>query len=177
LFVLFQTTIFSMLLALFFALSLRSLTEGAPIIPEGATPKDSGISCQQFRTLPSIVYSCLLTMFACTWTAVHPNLPDPDDSKRRVFGRRMKIVLVALLAPEYILFWALTQRKAAKELVKAAKAGEPSVIKLELSVKRYCSKSGARALDNCARLFPRHGWLRPRRFTRHPTSSSHTWET
>jgi hypothetical protein len=116
-----------MLLALFFALSLRSITIGAPIIPEGATPKDSGISCQQFRTLPSIVYSCLLTMFACTWTAVHPNLPAPDDSKARVFGRRMKIVLVAILAPEYILFWALQQRKAAKELVKAAKAGEPNV--------------------------------------------------
>jgi hypothetical protein len=66
-------------------------------------------------------------MFACTWTAVHPNLPAPDDSKIRVFGRRMKIVLVALLAPEYILFWALMQRHAAKELVNAAKAGEPNV--------------------------------------------------
>jgi hypothetical protein len=117
-----------MILVLFFAMSLRSLTEGAPIIPEDETPKDFGITCQQFRTLPSIVYSCLLTMFACMWTAVHPNLPDPDGSKVRVFGRRIKIVLIALLAPEYILYWALEQRKAAKALVKAAKAGEPSVI-------------------------------------------------
>jgi hypothetical protein len=68
-------------------------------------------------------------MFACTWTAVHPNLPGPDDSKVRVFGGRMKIVLVALIAPEYVLFWALMQRNAAKALVAAAKAGEPSIIK------------------------------------------------
>jgi hypothetical protein len=39
----------------------------------------------------------------------------------------MKIVLIALLAPEYILFWALMQRKAANALVTAAKAGEPNV--------------------------------------------------
>jgi hypothetical protein len=115
-----------MILALFFALSLRSLTDGAPIVPEDATPKESGVTCQQFRTISSIIYSCLLTMIACTWTAVHPNLPGPDDSKIQIFRRRMKVVLVTLIAPEYTLFWALMQRQAAQELVKAAKKGELS---------------------------------------------------
>ena len=112
-----------MILALFLALSLYNLTKGAPIIPEDATPRESGVVCQQFRTLSSIIYSCLLTIFACTWTAVHPNLPGPDDSKIQVLRRRLKIVLVTLVAPEYTLYWALMQRKAAKELVKAAKRG------------------------------------------------------
>jgi hypothetical protein len=116
-----------MLLALSFALSLRDVTEGAPIIPENATPQESGITCQQFRTISSIVYSCLLTLFACTWTAVHPNLPAPDDNKIKAFWRRLKVVLVTLIAPEYTLYWALMQRQSARALVKAAKAGGPMV--------------------------------------------------
>jgi hypothetical protein len=117
-----------MIIAILGALALRSLPDGAPIIPVDATPQESGIACQQFRTLSSILYSCFLTMFACTWTAVHPNLPGPSDGRIRIFGRKMWLVLVTLLAPEYILFWALMQRNAAKRLLAAAKQGPPALL-------------------------------------------------
>ena len=165
-----------MLLAIFFALSLHSLTESAPIIPENATPKEWGITCQQFRTISSIIYSCLLTIFACTWTAVHPNLPGPNDNKFQVFGRRMKVVLVTLIAPEYTLFWALLQRRAAKELVKAAKEGElnPYSDVNWPSSMEHLSQSRARALDDRSRILFGYGRLRLGRSPRYSSASSYT---
>jgi len=31
------------------------------------------------RSLRDIIWSCVLTMSLCTWVAVHPNIPSPDD--------------------------------------------------------------------------------------------------
>jgi hypothetical protein len=105
------------------AQSLYSLTQGAPTIPTNATPEEVATKCQEFRTTSSIVRSCAITLFACAWTAVHPNLPGPDDSKLQIFGRRMRLVGVTLLVPEYTLYWALTQRVAASRMLKEAKDG------------------------------------------------------
>ncbi|KAF9065796.1 hypothetical protein BDP27DRAFT_1297995 [Rhodocollybia butyracea] len=57
------------------------------------------------RTVPEIIWSCLTTIFACTWVAVHPNIPSRHDSYRDLLWRRVKILAVALIAPEYIILW------------------------------------------------------------------------
>ncbi|KAK0440047.1 uncharacterized protein EV420DRAFT_1227964, partial [Desarmillaria tabescens] len=63
------------------------------------------------HTLSSIVWSCLATVFACTWLAVHPNVPRRNITNRAIFFaiERMKIVAIALLAPEVIVAWAAEQ--------------------------------------------------------------------
>src|ERR1700691_5725134 len=37
------------------------------------------------RTKTSIVWSCLVTIFSCTWVAVHPNIPGPNAKRWPVF--------------------------------------------------------------------------------------------
>jgi len=61
------------------------------------------------RTLWNIIWSCLATIFACTWLAIHPNIPAPDEGFFRVNLRRAKIMVVGLVAPELIILWAMRQ--------------------------------------------------------------------
>ncbi|PBK87170.1 hypothetical protein ARMGADRAFT_876665, partial [Armillaria gallica] len=64
------------------------------------------------RTLFNIVWSCLATMFACTWLSVHPNVPDPNITTRGPISytiERVKIMVTAILAPEVIVAWAAQQ--------------------------------------------------------------------
>ena len=71
------------------------------------------------RTLWDIIWSCAATLFACTWTAIHPNIPGVNESYATIAFRRLFIMVVALIAPELILTWAARQffsaRKAAYE--------------------------------------------------------------
>ncbi|KAI0059769.1 hypothetical protein BV25DRAFT_1918167 [Artomyces pyxidatus] len=68
------------------------------------------------RTRYTIIWSSLVTILACVWTAVHRNVPGPpraDESRiLHVAGRAlevMKIVVVTLLVPEWVLAWAVRQ--------------------------------------------------------------------
>ncbi|KZP17225.1 hypothetical protein FIBSPDRAFT_830876 [Athelia psychrophila] len=63
------------------------------------------------RTLEQIVVSCLATILACVWLAVHPNVPAPNREAVLVFG-------LAFFAPEWILAWAVRQALYARTLCK-----------------------------------------------------------
>ncbi len=112
-----------MLIVLLLAALFHALAPAAQQVdPEKPSTRRTAESCQEFRTLGSIIWSCLLTVFACTWTAIHPNLPGPDEGKLRILWTRIKLVLIALVAPEYILLWATVQRTAAKKIVAEAQS-------------------------------------------------------
>ena len=66
------------------------------------------------RTLWSIIWSCAATLFACTWTAIHPNIPGMDESRFIVMSRRLFIMVMALVAPELIITWAARQYFSAR---------------------------------------------------------------
>jgi hypothetical protein len=81
----------------------------------------SSESCKDIdgcRTLLSIVWSCLATLVACTWVSVHPNVPDSGDSTVMLALHRMKLMLLAIIAPEIIALWALRQRMVAWQLYR-----------------------------------------------------------
>ena len=69
------------------------------------------------RTIWGIIWSCLSTLFACTWVAVHPNIPGPKDSLWTVLGRRVAIMGWFLIAPELVILWAAKQHFGARKLV------------------------------------------------------------
>ncbi|KAJ7351249.1 hypothetical protein DFH08DRAFT_992529 [Mycena albidolilacea] len=52
------------------------------------------------RKLFDIVWGCLATIFAYTWVSVHPNVPPPDQSWLARFWRRLKMMLIGIIAPE-----------------------------------------------------------------------------
>ncbi|PFH46197.1 hypothetical protein AMATHDRAFT_70381 [Amanita thiersii Skay4041] len=61
----------------------------------------------KYRTTQAIVWSCLSTMFLCTWVALHPDVLDSSHRRFRYWWyrgvKRAGLTLVALIAPEYIL--------------------------------------------------------------------------
>ena len=74
------------------------------------------------RTVWNIVWSCLVTIFSCTWVAIHPNVPSPKkrdangwiercilNPLRSFAEHRLPLFVCALLVPEYMLAWAIRQ--------------------------------------------------------------------
>ncbi|KAF9260558.1 hypothetical protein L218DRAFT_932341, partial [Marasmius fiardii PR-910] len=72
------------------------------------------------RTLEDIVWSCLSVVVICTWTAVHPNVPVVPQALHwmLVTWDKFKIFVVALIAPELIVLWAMRQWVAARNVLK-----------------------------------------------------------
>ena len=70
------------------------------------------------RSIYNILWSCLSTIFACTWITIHPNIPAPGDSQWAVLRRRLVIMGYLLLTPEFIIFWAARQHYEARYLTK-----------------------------------------------------------
>ncbi|KIM43027.1 hypothetical protein M413DRAFT_26234 [Hebeloma cylindrosporum] len=87
--------------------------------PAQITPRDdASCDCQGHRSLFDIIWSCLATMFACSWIAIHPNVPAPGDGWLTVGLRRLKMMFWAILAPELIVIWAMRQWLSAREVKK-----------------------------------------------------------
>ncbi|KAF7984855.1 hypothetical protein HWV62_10817 [Athelia sp. TMB] len=87
------------------------------------------------RTLVGLVQSCILTILACVWFAVHRNVPAPKVVRIRhanslvrtglfvwnkVLDQRQAAIVfvVTLLVPEWVLAWALRQWLRARKLVR-----------------------------------------------------------
>ena len=78
------------------------------------------------RSIYNILWSCLSTIFTCTWIVVHPNIPAPGDSQWAVLRRRMAIVSFVLIAPEMVILWAGRQYFAARTFAKKHEENHPS---------------------------------------------------
>ena len=74
------------------------------------------------RTIWNIVWSCLATIFSCTWVAIHPNVPclrkrDANGWIKRCIWNPLlsfmehclPLFICVLLEPEYMLAWSIRQ--------------------------------------------------------------------
>lgn len=96
--------------------------------PSGNTTSSSNscLDINNCRTLSDIVQSCIVTILACVWFAVHRNIPEPKVEKKYssnillktlqlawsiVLAQRQSamIFIIALMVPEWVLAWALRQ--------------------------------------------------------------------
>lgn len=64
------------------------------------------------RGTANILYTCFFTIYACTWTALHLNIPHRDLSSGGRLFRKFQWMVIAILAPEYITLTALVQRSS-----------------------------------------------------------------
>ncbi|KAI0059823.1 hypothetical protein BV25DRAFT_1026425 [Artomyces pyxidatus] len=117
---------------------VASLTALAPVnstIPQSAltsTPVSVSNTCTDIsicRTKYTIIWSSLVTILACVWTAVHRNVPAPEEVGESRTWRIVcqasvaaKIVLVAALVPEWVFAWAVRQRLNAREIGRELEA-------------------------------------------------------
>ncbi|PPQ90883.1 hypothetical protein CVT25_007353 [Psilocybe cyanescens] len=77
---------------------------------------DVPCNCPQLRSIWDILWSCLATIFACTWVSVHPNSPGPQDGRMRIILTRVELMIWAMLIPEIIIYWAFKQWLGARQL-------------------------------------------------------------
>ena len=72
------------------------------------------------RTIWGIIWSCLTTVFLCTWVSIHPNVPCPKKRNPLLSfaEHRIPLFIWALVVPEYVLAWAVRQRIRAQEIAK-----------------------------------------------------------
>ncbi|KAJ7151293.1 hypothetical protein C8R43DRAFT_951110 [Mycena crocata] len=92
-------------------------TNGRPIYGPHLDPRAQRESCDDIhdcRKLFDIIWGCLVTIFACTWVSVHPNVSPPNQSRLVLFLRRLKMTLIAMIAPELVVGFAVRQYLAAR---------------------------------------------------------------
>ena len=140
-----------------FLLFLYYLLQG-PSIDAGPIPtiKDrslAGNHCNDLRhcrTIWNIVWSCVVTIFSCTWVAVHPNVPCPKKQEANGWiqrcirnpllsfvEHRLPLFICALLVPKYVLAWAIRQFLRSRKIAK----GEFELWGKYLSITMILSKS------------------------------------
>ena len=78
----------------------------------------SWVSSSKTRGTSDILWSCLITLTACVYNALHLNIPPENEGKIGFYWRKSKWVATALFAPEIVLYCALTQFLEARKLVK-----------------------------------------------------------
>jgi hypothetical protein len=79
------------------------------------TPLLSGDPTNQ-RDVWDITWSCVMTIFACTWVAVHPNIPSVSATQTDLALRRAGLMVCGLIAPEIIILWAMKQWHSARKI-------------------------------------------------------------
>ncbi|KIM20612.1 hypothetical protein M408DRAFT_307067 [Serendipita vermifera MAFF 305830] len=112
-----------LILLLTYYLAQSAHSEAGPI-PASIDVRDVASCDGQYsqRSLANIVWSCLSTIFLCTWVAVHPNVHFRAEKQTErwtekwlwdplleIATYKLPLFLWALLVPEYILAWAARQ--------------------------------------------------------------------
>ena len=109
----------------------------APLLEESSSNATSTILstciCPAYqRSIWDILWSCLATIFACSWVSVHPNISSPEKSSWRIFLRRLELMFWAVFVPEIIISWALRQWLGARHLEKVYKGGQMYPVYLQI---------------------------------------------
>ncbi|KAI9712050.1 MAG: hypothetical protein M1820_001759 [Bogoriella megaspora] len=103
--------------------------------PNSIVYAPSWVSEPDNRGTWSIVYSCIFTLTLCVYSAIHINVGRPGESERKQSLRKAKWVVIAIFAPEVVLFTAWQQFSAARRFcwtmdnIRREEAGMPRSIK------------------------------------------------
>ncbi len=65
------------------------------------------------RGTASLVYSCASTIFACTWTVMHLNMPGPEEGGMTRLVRQAKWLVINILFPEFVFSKAVCEMRLA----------------------------------------------------------------
>ncbi|KAK0207570.1 hypothetical protein IW262DRAFT_1498575 [Armillaria fumosa] len=112
-----------------------------------------GVSDQ--RTLLNIIWSCSATIFACTWLAVHPNVPGRSLKRRgrlAIAIRRAKLMLLTLVAPEIVIGWAAAQWRVARYIKNLSPKKLTMAHGFFVAMGGFCNSSGD--ILSCKDFFP-----------------------
>ena len=134
---LFSHLSFAMLLILFFYHLVQWASIDASPVPSIDNHPLVGNHCMDLlhcRSIWNIVWSCLVTIFSCTWVTIHPNVPCLKKWEANGWIKRwilnplmsfaehcLPLFVCALLMPKYVLAWAIRQFLRAWEIANQDK--------------------------------------------------------
>ncbi|ESK84724.1 hypothetical protein Moror_607 [Moniliophthora roreri MCA 2997] len=73
------------------------------------------------RMTTGILWSCFSVTFICTWVAIHPNIPLVTRNSTTAVIDNIILMVIALLAPELIILWAMRQWFSANRIARQFK--------------------------------------------------------
>jgi hypothetical protein len=76
----------------------------------------------------AILESCIFTIFACTWSIQHLNVPAPDDRPSDQIWRKIEAAVLTVLLPETMLSLAIVERAGAIQSLQELKNDPDSKI-------------------------------------------------
>ncbi|KAF4445955.1 hypothetical protein F53441_10344 [Fusarium austroafricanum] len=80
-------------------------------------PAPSFVGSPEIRGTMTILWSCIITLIACLYTALHLNVPG-DTKALPMLREKFKWVIIGLVAPEIVLYLASSQFLEARHLSK-----------------------------------------------------------
>ncbi|KAK0501683.1 hypothetical protein EDD18DRAFT_744927 [Armillaria luteobubalina] len=114
-------------------MSLISILICGSFLPCGSAQTQSEQPCSQ-RTIFNILWSSLVTIFACVWIAIHPNVPGPKLAEQGWFFtsvlRRTELTIVTVFAPEVTTIWAFRQFFVAWNICNLLPKSSPKTLTL-----------------------------------------------
>lgn len=96
---------------------ITSFVNDTQILRAYAAP--SWVDAPYTRGTSNILLSCIVTMIACVYTAVHPNVVVTGGGKWSSIAKKAHNVLLTIFVPEIMLWTALQQFRRAKSLKKS----------------------------------------------------------
>jgi len=89
-------------------------------IPDESGRVHGWISEPSGRGTASLLYTCLITIFLCVWSAMHIPIPVRHTSRTENFFYKVKLAVLAIIAPETVFLNAISSyvfiREALDEL-------------------------------------------------------------
>ena len=120
-----------LVLLLVYSIFQSDFGDALPTPEIGLCDAGSGGQPIQTRSVWNIIWSCLSTIFFCTWVSLHPNISStPEQPDLGWFEKKIRDPLVefltyklplflwALLVPEYIIAWVIRQYVMAGKVQK-----------------------------------------------------------
>jgi hypothetical protein len=107
----------SMLLVLLVSYANLVGTFSAPVpsLPN-AQETTHWVSASMTQGTFNLLASCVITLFLCLWTSFHLNVPGKNENTAAHLARKLVWMLLALFAPELIVYTAWRQWVSAKML-------------------------------------------------------------
>lgn len=84
----------------------------------------------------SILFTCLLTLSLCVWSAIHLDLPKPGESSTQYTVRYFKWSIVGLFAPEILIWVAWRQYLSARVLTQSVHEVSPWLLEQQCALRR-----------------------------------------
>lgn len=101
----------------FFFVRISQPALAAPTNPPNSTSSTVGFVPESGgRDTLSLLFSCLLTLVLCVYSAVHLNIPTRGEPAWKTRYRELKWCIIGVFGPELILYAAWRQWSSAREL-------------------------------------------------------------